>query len=272
MVYAATIVPIPDMEPSPHTSQASSKRKRIPTPDSASKRVVQTALSATTTPPATSDEPAPSWIRTMLCSKHFSPSLLEGEQAQEWRREIVRKMFSGINSPHKPVRGQRKFGILSGDTPKQTGKGAKAHMSGSKDTTSFSIESTGESGENFGPSNVWISVPAGFNKPLPRFNPPRPQCESATPGVTLAYAIVGPRLRGKFSEEKAKALGLPDGRIRGKLVRGQAVSFMVDDDNGNKVERVVRPEDCIAEGDGRGVCPDSALVVHLQWQSVYPYM
>ncbi|KAG6877546.1 hypothetical protein C0993_006239 [Termitomyces sp. T159_Od127] len=69
---------------------------------------------------------------------------------------------------------------------------------------------------------------------------------------TLAYVVVGPRIRGKFNAKAAEELGVPSGPLRAQLTRGNSVTVksMVD---GEMVERTVRPEDCIGESESPGV-------------------
>jgi ribonuclease Z len=96
-----------------------------------------------------------------------------------------------------------------------------------------------------------------FRRVLPKWIPPY----ASTPvpvqhpddAPTLAYVIVGPRVRGKFDVAKANALGVPKGPMWAQLTRGQSVTVTVDDGQGKKVERVVRPEECVSKSEGAGV-------------------
>jgi ribonuclease Z len=89
--------------------------------------------------------------------------------------------------------------------------------------------------------------PPGYHDMLP---PPQPSVSIKT---ALAYVVVGPLIRGKFDVEKSDALGVPRGPLRGKLSRGEAVTFSVEetvtgeDGKETKVSRTVtvKPEDCI---------------------------
>ncbi|KAI0330270.1 hypothetical protein GY45DRAFT_1354004 [Cubamyces sp. BRFM 1775] len=74
-----------------------------------------------------------------------------------------------------------------------------------------------------------------------------PQGDASIPPVlpTLAYVLVGPSVRGKFDAKKAEALGVPRGPIRKRLTSGETVTFEVDDGQGGKIMRSVRPEDCV---------------------------
>jgi ribonuclease Z len=89
--------------------------------------------------------------------------------------------------------------------------------------------------------------PPEFSKPLPV--PERALIGSSDPALkpTVAYAIVGPRIRGKFDGKKAVDLGLPPGPLRAKLVKGESVTVQVKDSDGNVVDHQIKPEDCIGE-------------------------
>lgn len=96
-------------------------------------------------------------------------------------------------------------------------------------------------------------LPFGFHNQLPKFisflssSSTEPD---ATP--TLAYIVVGPRVRGKFDVKKAEALGVPFGPKRGHLTKGQTITFSVKVGD-EMVERVVRPEECVGESEAPGV-------------------
>ena len=90
--------------------------------------------------------------------------------------------------------------------------------------------------------------PANFWKQLPKFINPFP-----TDLPTMCYLIVGPRYRGKFDAERAKALGIPKGRIRASLAKGEAITFKVEV-NGEKVSRTIQPEEVIGKEDPPSVC------------------
>jgi ribonuclease Z len=82
---------------------------------------------------------------------------------------------------------------------------------------------------------------------LPSFTPP-------VRDASTAYIVVGPRVRGKFDVKRAEELGL-FGPLRGRVARGETVTFTVDDGTGVKVQRTVRPEDCLAEPETKKVRP-----------------
>lgn len=56
--------------------------------------------------------------------------------------------------------------------------------------------------------------------------------------TSVCYSVVLPSLPGKFDVKKAEELGVPNGRLRGMLVKGQTV--MLEDG------REVRPEECVS--------------------------
>ncbi|KAF8647735.1 hypothetical protein AX16_006570 [Volvariella volvacea WC 439] len=98
------------------------------------------------------------------------------------------------------------------------------------------------------------AVPPGYHSQLPKF-------ESRDPGCTQALVIVGPRVRGRFDTQKAEALNVPNGSIRGKLTKGETIRFTVKvktvGEDGTEVEteeeRTVRPEDVLDESEPPGV-------------------
>lgn len=87
-----------------------------------------------------------------------------------------------------------------------------------------------------------VSQPSGFNRPLPSL----PTCNQR---ATLAYAVVGPRVRGKFDVKRAEVLGLKAGPLRARVARGETVIVMGQDG----VERSVGPSDVIGTSENPGV-------------------
>lgn len=85
--------------------------------------------------------------------------------------------------------------------------------------------------------------PESFWKQLPKFTNPFPK---APP--TMCYLVVGPRYRGKFDAAKAKALGIPNGRVRATLAGGQPITIEVEV-NGEKAMRTIQPEDVLGKED-----------------------
>jgi ribonuclease Z len=87
-----------------------------------------------------------------------------------------------------------------------------------------------------------VSQPSGFNCPLPSL----PACNRH---ATLAYAVVGPRVRGKFDVKRAEVLGLKAGPLRARVVRGETVIVVGEDG----VERSVGPSDVVGTSEDPGV-------------------
>ncbi|KAG1723801.1 hypothetical protein EDB19DRAFT_1915912 [Suillus lakei] len=86
-----------------------------------------------------------------------------------------------------------------------------------------------------------VSQPSGFNRPLPSL----PACNRR---ATLAYAVVGPRVRGKFDVKRAEALGLKAGPLRARVARGQTVTVVSKDG----VKRSVGPSDVVGASEDPG--------------------
>ena len=103
--------------------------------------------------------------------------------------------------------------------------------------------------------------PPKFGKPLPVPEPLLLGSSDPTLKPTIAYAIVGPRIRGKFDGKKAVDLGLPPGPLRARLVKGECVTVQVKDSNGIVVDREIKPEDCI----GESVTPAVSQVSCFSW-------
>lgn len=98
------------------------------------------------------------------------------------------------------------------------------------------------------------SVPRGYYGHLPAFSYSGTGTPDAPP--TLAYVVVGPRIRGRFDAQRAKELGIPNGPMRSKLIKGETITFKrkihkIEDGivREIEVERTVRPEECIGESD-----------------------
>lgn len=87
-----------------------------------------------------------------------------------------------------------------------------------------------------------VSQPSGFNRPLPSLL-------ACNLRATLAYAVVGPRVRGKFDVKRAEAFGLKAGPLRARVAKGETVT-VVDKDG---VERSVGPSDVIGASEDPGV-------------------
>lgn len=98
------------------------------------------------------------------------------------------------------------------------------------------------------------SVPRGYHGHLPAFS----YSGTGTPDTppTLAYVVIGPRIRGRFDAKRAKELGIPNGPMRSKLIKGETITFKrkIQKIEGGtvkeiEVEQTVTPEECIGESD-----------------------
>jgi ribonuclease Z len=70
--------------------------------------------------------------------------------------------------------------------------------------------------------------------------PPTPSDEVDAEMVYVCQAAVIP---GKFDAKRAAELGVPNGPIRAKLVKGQEIEFEMDGE-----KRIVKPEDVLSGG------------------------
>ncbi|KAI0058634.1 hypothetical protein BV25DRAFT_1212589 [Artomyces pyxidatus] len=231
------------------------KRKRDLSPDQPSKRL-QTEVDSSAL------APTPSLLDRFRDDVSFSSASLTGNEAQDWRRLVIDHMFTWKEPPPPPKKEPLRKKL-------KKGKGVLAepveeHLLEAVSFTSATHPST--DAESLPQIPHWaedptgsaetskVSVsrrakgalnPAGSMNRLPVFVDPSPKS-------TLAYVVVGPRVRGKFDAKRAEELGL-QGRLRGRVAKGETVTFMVDDGNGGKVERVVKPEDCLGEQESPGV-------------------
>lgn len=95
------------------------------------------------------------------------------------------------------------------------------------------------------------NIPSWFYKQLPPFSFPSAFPQSST----LAYIVVGPRIRGRIDGKKLTELGVPFNALRGKLTRGETIQFEVNGPQGPEI-RAVRPEDCMNKSD-----PPAAVII-----------
>jgi len=152
----------------------------------------------------------------------FLPTNLVGKEAEQWREMTVGSMFPAMNL--KP------------------GKGADKGVDADPPYVSTNRRHPGSFN------------PAGSYKQLPRMNLTKdsePITSKQKP--SLAYIIVGPKIRGKFDAKKADELGLK-GRLRGLVANGTTVTFTTTDTGGKEIERTVKPEDCVGPGENPAVC------------------
>jgi ribonuclease Z len=243
-VYSIPIVPTPHRDgdlpvatgPPLDESEASLKRKREPSPELPSKRPSLHSPS-----PATGESTAPlaksPLLDRFLDDPQFNPTLLTGDEADAWRRLIIEYMFTWTEPPPKPrpppkppgKRGKRGQDADASNVPLPSAEASlpqAPHWVG--DTVNKPL--------GRGPKG---SSPAGSLKPLPAFT-------ASMQGASMAYIVIGPRVRGKFDTKRAEELGLY-GPLRGKVARGESVTFTVDDGTGGTLQRTVKPEDCMGE-------------------------
>lgn len=201
----------------------SSKRKREASPESSSKRL---SSQHNANPHAGDIMTTTEFLRKAASAPDFDPASLRGEVAQAWRQLVIQSMFPASQ-------------MLLG-TPDQNDAGKCRE---SRRTKSRNVNTNADA------SSTVSRVPF-----LPKFSKPLPVPERALVGFcdptlkpTVAYAVVGPRIRGRFDGRKAVDLGLPPGPLRARLVKGENVTVQVKDSNGNMVDREIKPEDCIGD-------------------------
>lgn len=244
------------------SSDHSLKRKREASPDSSTKRSTLTAegIHSLNNAPSLAD---------IVDQADFTPSVLTGETAQQWRRWMIDVMFPGVKdkleAQKQKHRKERDRDAVPSPSKKSNNKsagpgvpnnGRSNAMDNEMDTVDNSgpIPLDGKDGSALCSSpNIDIykraRLPPGFHQQLPKYvhqNPSFAFTPSAKP--ILAYIAVGPRVRGKFDVKKAEQLGVPSGPKRGKLTRGESVTVKVQVE-GKFVERVVRPEECVGESE-----------------------
>lgn len=169
-----------------------------------------------------------------------SPTLLQDVEADEWRRKAVDAMF--------PFTSLSTQATASAESRKGSKHDQNKDVGPSKDTVVAPFDDTVEVSEQ--PPRKFIYSPGlpHRNKRLPRFIRNEDK-------ETLCYVCVGPRVRGKFDAKKAISLQIPKGPLRGKLAKGETITFMVDDGKGGQEERTVRPEECVGPSEAPMVRP-----------------
>ena len=212
------------------------KRKRAPSPFLPSKHPYHPQDSSDQVSSSTPSNHAT--IEDLRKDPNFNPRFLRGEMAQEWRQLLVRAAF---RSTHP--------------TPnEQTASKASAGQQGRKVNDLSTTEQGIGSSPVYHPLPQRVVRPLGFEGQLPPFSLPyRKVTNTPETKPTLAYVVVGPRLRGKFDAEKAKALKIPRGPLRGELTRGNAITFMVPNESGagGMTPRTVQPGEVV----GPSECP-----------------
>ncbi|WWC73000.1 uncharacterized protein I206_106964 [Kwoniella pini CBS 10737] len=157
-------------------------------------------------------------------SSHFRPSRLSPEDAQRWTDQIVCDIFH--NGPK--ARASRRPPPPGSKSPPREGSPHPANPFVNPDNT------------------ICSSIP-DTRYPLPLPTPEDTQTQ-------MVYICQAADIRGKFDVNKANALGVPKGPVRGKLTRGETIQ--VDDASVEGGKRVIKPEDCLVGGG-----PGSILIV-----------
>ncbi|KAI9458853.1 hypothetical protein BJY52DRAFT_1267524 [Lactarius psammicola] len=223
-------------------SETSLKRKREPSPELPSKRP-SLHPSASKSTASLANSPL---LYRFLDDPQFNPTSLTGDEADAWRRLIIEYMFTWTEPPPKPR-----------PPPKLPGKNGKRREDvESTEASNAPLLSPGASLASLPQAPNWVgdttkyqgkplrrgprgASPAGSLEPLPAFTAPRQN-------ASTAYIVVGPHVRGKFDAKRAEELGL-HGPLRGKVARGESVTFTVDDGAGGTLQRTVKPEDFMGE-------------------------
>jgi ribonuclease Z len=73
----------------------------------------------------------------------------------------------------------------------------------------------------------------------------------------MVYICQAPDVPGRFDNKKAVALGVPNGKIRQNLVRGEAIEF--EDPKNPGQMKVVRPEEVVSNGTKGAVSLETSL-------------
>ncbi|KAI0674372.1 hypothetical protein C8Q78DRAFT_967526 [Trametes maxima] len=194
------------------------KRKRTPSPPGPSKRrsppITDRAIDSTSAVPPT--------LTSRARSPRFDASTLTGEDAQEWRKLMLQEMF--------PMQE-----VDKADPALSSKEKARVALVRAKKTKTTEDDAVPRAKPLIGMEKRSVR--------LPRLAEGDAHVPSTLP--VLAYLLVGPSVRGKFDVKKAEALGVPRGPIRGKLTKGETITFEVDDGDGGKIQRTVKPEDCV---------------------------
>ncbi|GAB1522242.1 hypothetical protein RhiTH_005356 [Rhizoctonia solani] len=103
----------------------------------------------------------------------------------------------------------------------------------------------GRSGQNQAPVTLnKESSPPGISRASrPRRSLNRLPVFEGSTSTSMAYLVLGPKIRGKFDPTAADALGVPK-RERGKLTKGESVTVTV-----NGVQNIITPDMCMGESE-----------------------
>jgi ribonuclease Z len=219
------------------------KRKREHSPELSSKRpLLDSAVPDAATDGSIMPLASPPLISRYRNDPQFDPTALKGEDADSWRRLIIEHMFTWLEPPPKSYKrrsGKLKRGRHTEDAEDPEtlpqGDASFASLPQAPHWTEDTMKRQGNP-PGRGPKGT---SPAGSWQRLPTFVAP-------VRDLSTAYIVVGPRVRGKFDVKRADELGLY-GPLRGRVARGETITFTVDDGTGGKVQRTVRPEDCMGE-------------------------
>ncbi|PFH48651.1 hypothetical protein AMATHDRAFT_64951 [Amanita thiersii Skay4041] len=258
IVYGFPLYPTDPSTPTTSTL----KRKRSGSPTSPSKRLHPS-------PRVGSPQDSPVYDQTPTHDFSTSTSL-SGRLAQEWRKSMIQHQFPFTRKHELSHNRERRKKIVALKMLSQDGKGKSTPMDAASSSTDASITDPDNAASNDGESTTGNSrsessrTPArhGHHLQLPPFSYTGPGTPTSPP--TLAYLIVGPRIRGKFNAAKAQKLGIPSGPIRQRLINGQPITFKTtisesDGDTVRKVEieRTVQPEECVDKSE----TPDKVILV-----------
>ena len=210
-VYSIPLYPSVDEAPGVEPIARPSKRKRSPSPPTVSKRSTPPPIDHT----VESTSPVPPSLFEQAQDRDFNPTTLTGPDAQEWRKLMLQEMFP-MQPPPPP-------------DPSMS-KGAKQKAKAVQDSADEPPPP-----RKFAPDLKYARLPALVSG------------RGVEPATlpTLGYLCVGPSVRGRFDVKKAEELGVPRGPLRGRLTKGEAITFEVDDGQGGKIQRTVQPEQCV---------------------------
>ncbi|RDX42667.1 hypothetical protein OH76DRAFT_1410927 [Lentinus brumalis] len=223
-VYSIPLYPSVDGVDIGEPSTRPLKRKRSASPPTASKRSTPPLIDRT----VESTSPVSPTLSVQARRENFNPTSLTGADAQEWRKLMLQEMFP-MQPPPK--------------ADPSTSKGAKRRANALQEPAD---EPPPPQNMTFAPDRKYARLPglvAGGG------------VDPATL-PTLGYLCVGPSVRGKFDVKKAEELGVR-GPMRGRLTKGETVTFEVDDGQGGKIQRTVRPEECV----GPSEAPQAVLIL-----------
>jgi ribonuclease Z len=96
------------------------------------------------------------------------------------------------------------------------------------------------------PPGPFVRPDGTFSASWPESKFPLPLPTAEEQATELVYILEPPPVRGKFDVKRANELGVPNGPIRGRLVKGEDIE--VDDPSAEGGKRIVRPADCLVGG------------------------